>query len=128
MFAGIAPADPPGKSKMFVHDMVLYGGKANLLGSEFADWLGSLWHGKRLAATIAVITLLVAGAFWYFGAPLPSDSPDDNKADLRGPEAWYRAEFFVQEVDEGARLCWHIRRRQVERMHLERRHRVLGKQ
>ena len=63
VFAGIAPADPPGKSKMFVHDMVLYGGKANLLGSEFADWLGSLWHGKRLAATIAVITLLVAGAF-----------------------------------------------------------------
>ena len=128
MFAGIAPADPPGKSKMFVHDMVLYGGKANLLGSEFADWLGSLWHGKRLAATIAVITLLAAGAFWNFGAPLPYDSPDDNKADLRVPETGYRAEFLVQEIDEGARLCWHKRRGQVECMHIERRHRVLGKQ
>jgi hypothetical protein len=79
LFAEAAPANPlgyePAESKMYVHDMLLYGGKANLLGSEFADWFGGLWHGKRLAFTVACITLLVAGALLYFGAPLPPD-PD----------------------------------------------------
>lgn len=84
LFAETAPANPlgyePAESKMYVHDMLLYGGKANLLGSEFADWLGGLWHGKRLAFTVACITLLVAGAYLYFGAPLPPD-PDADASD-----------------------------------------------
>ena len=89
LFAEAAPANPlgydPEESKRYVHDMLLYGGKANLLGSEFADWLGGLWHGKRLAFTVACITLLLAGAFLYFGAPLPpepdADASDENKQD-----------------------------------------------
>jgi hypothetical protein len=84
LFAGTSPVDPlgdPGDSKMFVHDMLLYGGKANLLGSEFADWLGALWHGKRLAYTVAVLTLLLAAVFYYFFAPLPpeSEASDETK-------------------------------------------------
>ncbi len=93
LFAESAPANPlgyePAESKRYVHDMLLYGGKANLLGSEFADWLGGLWHGKRLAFTVACITLLLAGAFLFFGAPSPpdpdADASDDNKQD--GKEA-----------------------------------------
>lgn len=79
LFAEIAPANPlgePGESKMYVHDMVLYGGKTNMVMGEFAEWLGSLWHGKRLAATVAVLTLLLAALFHYFFAPLP---PDENR-------------------------------------------------
>ncbi|HKB81721.1 MAG TPA: hypothetical protein VKD04_00795 [Burkholderiales bacterium] len=78
IFADAPPANPLGElgdSKMYVHDMLLYGGKANLLGSEFAEWLGTLWHGRRLAFTVACITLLLAGVFRYFGAPQPPD-PD----------------------------------------------------
>lgn len=84
LFAEIAPGNPlgePGDSKMYVHDMVLYGGKTNMVMGEFAEWLGSLWHGKRLAFTVAAITLLVAGVFWYFGAPLPSESADDDETE-----------------------------------------------
>jgi hypothetical protein len=81
LLAEAAPANPlgyePAESKMYVHDMLLYGGKVNLLGSEFADWLGGLWHGKRLAFTVACITLLLAGAFLYFGAPLPPEPDAD---------------------------------------------------
>jgi hypothetical protein len=77
LLAEAAPANPlgyePAESKMYVHDMLLYGGRANLLGSEFVEWLGGLWHGKRLAFTVAVITLLLAAAFYYFFAPLPED-------------------------------------------------------
>jgi multisubunit Na+/H+ antiporter MnhB subunit len=79
MFSAIAPGNPlgePGESKMYVHDMVLYGGKTNMVMGELAEWLGSLWHGKRLAFTVAAITLLLAAAFYYFFAPLP---PDENK-------------------------------------------------
>src|SRR5258708_17722270 len=87
------PANPLGElgdSKMYVHDMLLYGGKANLLGSEVAEWLGTLWHGRRLAFTVPGITLLLAGVFRYFGAPQPPDPhapggpPHDHK------EAWPR--------------------------------------
>ena len=80
IFAEAAPANPlgyePAESKLYVHDMLLYGGKANLLGSEFAEWFGNLWHGKRLAYTVAAITLFLAAAFYYYFAPLPQD---DNK-------------------------------------------------
>ena len=79
LFAEIAPANPlgePGESKMYVHDMVLYGGKTNMVLGEFSEWLGSLWHGTRLAATVAVLTLLLAALFYYFFAPLP---PDENR-------------------------------------------------
>jgi multisubunit Na+/H+ antiporter MnhB subunit len=74
LFAELAPANPlgdPGESKMYVHDMVLYGGKTNMVLGEFSEWLGSLWHGKRFAFTIAVLTLVLAAAFYYFFAPLP---------------------------------------------------------
>jgi len=91
LFAEPAPGSPlgyePEESKRYVHDMLLYGGKANLLASEFIQWFDGLWHGKRLAFTLACITLLLAGAFLYVGAPLPPD-PDagasgENKQDRK---------------------------------------------
>ena len=47
-------------------------GKANVLAAEFTRWLGSLWHGRRLALTVACATVLVAGGFWLL-ADAPSD-------------------------------------------------------
>ena len=35
-------------------------------------WLGSLWHGRRLALTVACATVLGAGGFWLL-ADAPSD-------------------------------------------------------
>src|SRR5258708_28768541 len=72
------PANPLGElgdSKMYVHDMLLYGGKANLLGSEFSEWLGTLWPGRRPPVTVACITLLLAGGFPHVGAPQPPEPP-----------------------------------------------------
>jgi hypothetical protein len=92
LFAEPAPANPlgyePEESKRYVHDMLLYGGKANLLASEFMEWLGGLWYGRRLAFTIACIALSLAGAFLYFGAPSPrdpaTDATDGNKRHENG--------------------------------------------
>ncbi len=80
LFAEAAPANPlgePGESKMYTHDMVLYGGKTNMVLGELSQWLDGMWQGKRLALTIAVITLLAAGAFYYFFAPVPPESGED---------------------------------------------------
>lgn len=52
----VAPED----SKRYMHDLELYGGKANVLASEFMHWFDSLWHGKSLAFTIAVLTVLIS--------------------------------------------------------------------
>jgi hypothetical protein len=48
--------------------MEVYGGKANLLAGEFMHWFQGLWHGKRLAFTVACTTVLVAAAFWLVAA------------------------------------------------------------
>jgi hypothetical protein len=61
------------ESKQYLRQMELYGGKANVLAAELQHWLSSLWHGRRLALTVACGTLLVAGAYWLVAAPLPSD-------------------------------------------------------
>jgi hypothetical protein len=63
----------PGDTKTFVRDMEVYGGKGNLLAYEFRQWFASLWHGKPLAFTTAAITVIVAGVFAFFAAPLPPD-------------------------------------------------------
>ena len=60
-------------SKQYLRQMELYGGKANLLAAEIRAWVASLWHGRRLALTVAVVTVAAAGGYWVVAAPLPSD-------------------------------------------------------
>ncbi len=52
----------PLQTKQYLHDLELYGGKANVLAAEFRDWFVGLWYGKRLAFTIAVLTVVVAAS------------------------------------------------------------------
>ena len=51
-------------SKQYQRTLELYGGKANVLAVELTQWFDSLWHGTRLAYTVAGATVLLAGAFW----------------------------------------------------------------
>jgi hypothetical protein len=90
LLAGSPAANPlgePGDSKTYVHDMLLYGGKTNMVMAEFMEWIGSLWHGKRMAITITVLTLLVAAAFHYFFAPLPDPDGLDGNGTNENDEA-----------------------------------------
>jgi hypothetical protein len=85
--AAATPENPlgyePEESKRYLRDMERYGGKANLIGSELAEWFNGLWHGRRLAFTVAGITLLVAGALVLAALPLP---PDDLDGGAPGPD------------------------------------------
>jgi hypothetical protein len=52
-------------SKMYIHDLELYGGKVNVLASELMHWFVGLWHGKSLAFTVACITIFICAGFFF---------------------------------------------------------------
>ena len=53
------------------------GGTATVQTVKFNLWLGSLWHGERLGATLAVLGLLLGGACWKIGELMgEEDLPD----------------------------------------------------
>jgi hypothetical protein len=56
------------ESKQYLRTMELYGGKANVLAAELRQWFEGLWHGRRLAYTVACATVLLAGVFWFAAA------------------------------------------------------------
>ena len=55
----------PEDSKKYIRDLELYGGRANVLATEFRLWLVGLWQEKSLAFTIAFITVLISSGFFY---------------------------------------------------------------
>jgi hypothetical protein len=70
-------------SKRYVHDMELYGGKANVVAGNFRSWFGGLWAGKQLASTVVWLTFITFAAFLFLADRLnpgsqPADSDDGN--------------------------------------------------
>ena len=73
----------PETSRMYTHDLELYGGKANVLASEFSHWFVGLWQGKSLAFTVACITIFVSLGFYFVANNLPSDLKSDTRGAVR---------------------------------------------
>ena len=67
----------PEDSKMFLRDLELYGGKANVLAYQFRSWLVGLWHGKSLAFTVACIAIVVSFGFFYAANHVPTRLKSD---------------------------------------------------
>jgi len=61
-------------SKLYRHNLELYGGKMNVLASEFINWFEGLWHGKSLALTVTCITAVISFGFLFVAYHLPSDT------------------------------------------------------
>jgi len=88
-----APANPlgyePEDTKRYLREMEVYGGKANVLASEFRKWFDRLWHGERLAVTVVCLTLVLLLFFLFASTPLPPEegaSPEgEQKPDRTGP-------------------------------------------
>ena len=64
---GYDPAD----TKQYLREMEVYGGTANVIASEFTQWVENLWHGRRLAFTVVCLTVLLQCFFWVATIPLP---------------------------------------------------------
>jgi hypothetical protein len=73
----------PEDSKMYRHDLEVYGGKANVLMDEFMRWFAGLWHGKQLALTITCITVVITFAVFYIARHWSSDLIADKGDDKR---------------------------------------------
>jgi hypothetical protein len=58
----------PEDTKRYLRDLELYGGKANLIATEFRRWFESLWQGRNLAWTLATLTLVAALVFWWLAS------------------------------------------------------------
>jgi len=68
--------DPFGDpSKRYLHDLEVYGGRANVLQDEFRRWFDSLWHGKELAGTIAYISGFVFLVMRFIANPFRLNAP-----------------------------------------------------
>ena len=61
-------------SKMYMHEIQHFGGKTAVLFDEITRWLGSLWHGKSLALTIAWISVISATGLFLL-ARVQDDDP-----------------------------------------------------
>jgi len=79
--AGPDPVNPLGyeplETKQYLHDLELYGGKANVLAAEFREWFTGLWLGRNLAFTVAFLTIFVVLAIRFFARFPPPPAEDD---------------------------------------------------
>ncbi|HWT78250.1 MAG TPA: hypothetical protein VN648_05540 [Candidatus Methylomirabilis sp.] len=74
-------------SKQYLREMELYGGKANILVSEFRQWFDGLWCGRSLAFTVGFISVLIALAFLVASSPLPRPSAETIRNHPNGPDS-----------------------------------------
>jgi len=65
------PVDPFAEyeqSKRFSREVQRMGGKMALVANDASAWFGGLWHGRRLAFTVACITLLIALGYYVIAS------------------------------------------------------------
>ncbi len=93
--SGAGAADGVAGGKMYQHTLELMGGKAAVYADRFDQWFASLWQGRTLAYTLAVLAIAIALAcFWVahlLSTPLPvnrspaASSPPDRPSDRSPP-------------------------------------------
>jgi len=61
-------------SKTYRREVQRFGGKAALAFDDFSRWFAALWQGKRLAATVAWLSVLVALGLYLFANSVAPDA------------------------------------------------------
>jgi hypothetical protein len=72
------------RSKKYLHDLELYGGKAAVLADGINRCFDGLWHGTALAYTLACLTVMASGGIFLAARHSRTDSgskPPDGGAD-----------------------------------------------
>jgi hypothetical protein len=62
------------KSKKFAYELERMGGKAALVANDLNKWFAGLWQGEALALTVAVITIVIAGGYYFIASSLEEES------------------------------------------------------
>ncbi|MCX5889771.1 MAG: hypothetical protein NTY36_10005 [Deltaproteobacteria bacterium] len=55
----------PGDSKMYRHNLEVYGGKLNIMMDDFSRWFAGLWQGKSLAFIVGGTAILISFGLFY---------------------------------------------------------------
>jgi hypothetical protein len=55
----------PENSKLYRHNLEVYGGKFSVIMDDFSRWFVGLWRGKSLAVIIAFTTIIISFGFFY---------------------------------------------------------------
>lgn len=75
----------PENSKLYRHNLEVYGGKFSVIMDDFRRWFLGLWYGKSLAFIIAFTTVIISFYFFYkanfLKQPLTSDVYNENNPD-----------------------------------------------
>jgi hypothetical protein len=78
----------PEDSKMYRHNLELYGGKLNVVMDDFRRWFLGLWQGKSLAVIITCTTIIISFGFFYaanyLNLPLESEVHPEKNPDETG--------------------------------------------
>lgn len=64
-------------SPQYLQQLERIGGTGEVVLAEFHQWFDSLWHGKPLACTVAILCAAVAGACFLAGYFLFFETPQD---------------------------------------------------
>ena len=67
----------PEDSKMYRHDLELFGGKVNVLAEGISRWFIGLWHGKSLAVIVAFMSILLSSGCFIAARHRRSGPKDD---------------------------------------------------
>ena len=68
-----------GDSKIYRHDLERFGGKAAVFADDLTRWLSSLWHGRRLALILAVLTIAVSFVCFRAAERIPPGAGDEKE-------------------------------------------------
>lgn len=78
----------PENSKLYRHNLEVYGGKFNVIMDDFRRWFVGLRHGKSLAVIIGCTTIIISFGFFYAAnyltQPLKFDVHNENNPDGTG--------------------------------------------
>ena len=83
---GVSYPIMPGESKTYENGLERMGGKSAVLAAEITQWFASLWHGRRLAYTVLVLS--VGGSLVCFflahllSLPLRTEEPSGGRTKL----------------------------------------------
>jgi len=69
-------AEEIASGRAYQHNLEVMGGKFASLSVDFDRWFMSLWHGRSLAYTVAVIAVLSAAACFLVAHLMSPPSPD----------------------------------------------------
>jgi hypothetical protein len=65
------------ESKRFMHDLELYGGKANVIANKFMHWFEGLWQGQTLAFTVACLSVVISIGYFLLARHVASRPSSD---------------------------------------------------